>query len=91
MSKHHDRAWEKFTDMMADARSRVGDTFVPLALICLQATPDETSMDVQVELEKDQLVIWPASVPTELRGEVLLNAATPYFDGTVMRGRQLDS
>jgi hypothetical protein len=84
MSTPHDEAWDKFMEYIADARRRCGDTFIPVALICLQGKPrSDGAMDVY--FDKDPAIIWPADVPIKGRGPLLERLAKPYRDGTVLR------
>lgn len=82
--EQHDVAWEMFDEYIARTRERVGDRYVPIALICLEAIAnDDGSTDVLPE--QDGLVVWPASFPIPERGPLLARLSTPYRDGTVLR------
>lgn len=91
MSQQHDHAWETFQGYIDNARASIQDTFVPVALICMQAEPGEGPTDIRVYPDKDAAIIWPADFPIGDRGLVLMNVAQPYFERTVLRKEQLDS
>jgi len=91
MSQQHDHSWERFQGYISDAKARVGDRFVPIGLICLQADAVEgTEHDLEAYPMKDAMIIWPAEVPIDERGPLLLRLVEPYLSGRVLRGSQLN-
>ena len=78
------QAWDAFERYVAQARERMQDRWVPIAMVCVQAQAAEGG-GVDLMLWNDARVIWPADFPIAERGPLLARLAKPYADGTVLR------
>ena len=84
MTQQFGKEWDAFLSMVASARSRMQDRYVPVCMILLQAErADEESVDVF--FDRDGICLWPKDVPIPERGPLLKQLARPYEDGTVLR------
>ena len=74
-------AWDQFEEYIRQSRERMVDQWVPVAMICVQASTDRRGW----LLWNDGAVVWPAEFPVGERGPLLARLAKPYADGTVLR------
>lgn len=78
-------AWEAFRKMMEHAQSGAGDGCVPVALVMLPTALDRPGeaeeAEVFVDFHGDARILWPASVPTEVRGPLFRSLANRYLRG----------
>lgn len=76
--------WEEFEHWIAHIRARMEDGWAPVALVCLQAREDGDGA-VDVCLDKDAAVLWPATLPQADRGPLLGRIAATYQANQVLR------